>query len=319
MRALICLLVIAATAGQALADDPWARGVSAANQAKANALFAEGNQLFAQQAHAAALAKYEAAVALWDHPLIRFNIAVTEIRLDRILDAAKDLEAALRFDQAPFTAELYRQAMDYQTLVAGRVGDIEASCDQPDVAILLDGKPWFTCPGNRKQRVLAGEHVIVGERSGFMTTSRRVSVGGAKVANEQIALLPIESVIKLRYPSPRWLPWTVAGGGVAIGLGGLGFWFAGRNQMDRFNAQYAKQCPTGCDSDFSDPGLAALKDQGDGAVLKGKIAVTMMVGGGAIAAGGIVWVILNRPTRELPKVEVLPTASGAAARATWRF
>ena len=77
------LVVLLALAGTAYADDPWAQGVPLANQKAANKLFAEANQLFAQQAHGPALEKYKAAIAIWDHPLIRFNMAVTEIRLDR--------------------------------------------------------------------------------------------------------------------------------------------------------------------------------------------------------------------------------------------
>ena len=59
---------------------PWAMGVPQDVQDKAKALYEEGNTLFAQQAHAPALEKYKQAIALWEHPLIRFNMAVTEIR-----------------------------------------------------------------------------------------------------------------------------------------------------------------------------------------------------------------------------------------------
>ena len=87
-----------AVAAPAAADTTrWSQGVPEAKQAQANTLFDAGNQLFAQQAHAPALEKYRAAIAIWDHPLIRFNLAVTLIRLDRPLEAAEDLEQALRF------------------------------------------------------------------------------------------------------------------------------------------------------------------------------------------------------------------------------
>jgi hypothetical protein len=110
---------------------PWAKDVPAAQQEQARALFEDGNQLFAQQAHGPALDRYRAAGALWDHPMIRFNMAVTEIRLDRVLDAADDLQAALRFGQTPFTPELHQQALDYQALLAGRIGELEVGCAQP--------------------------------------------------------------------------------------------------------------------------------------------------------------------------------------------
>jgi len=162
------------------ADTPWSKGVSPETQAKANALYDEGNQLFAQQAHAPALEKYKAAVALWDHPLIRFNLAVTEIRLDRVLEAADDLDKALQYGKDPFKPELYQQALDYQALIKGRVGFVEATCDTTATHLLLDGKPWFDCPGTKKQRIIAGEHAVVGERQGYLTASTKVVVAGDK-------------------------------------------------------------------------------------------------------------------------------------------
>ncbi|HEY5922742.1 MAG TPA: tetratricopeptide repeat protein [Kofleriaceae bacterium] len=319
-RWLVVAMVLAAH-GVAIADVPWAQGVSKDNQTQANALFAEANQLFAQQAHAPALEKYKAAIALWDHPLIEFNMAVTLVRLDRILDAAEALDKALRFDKAPFpTPEQYQQALDYQKLVAGRVGTVEASCEAANVAVLLDGRPWFSCPGKQSQRVLAGEHVIVGESAGYMTLSRRVIVAGGATANEKLVLLPIESVVKLEYPSPRWLPWTVAGAGAAITLGGLGFWFAGRSQMDRFHADFATLCPTGCAETLdTNPTERQLADQRDSANLKGTIGISMLAVGGAITVGGVVWAIINRPKRVMPALEMAPTGGGAAATARWRF
>jgi hypothetical protein len=289
--------------GTAYADNPWETGVPKDKRDQANALFAEGNTLFAQQAHQPALEKYRAAIAL--------------IRLDRILEAADDLDSALRFGQAPFSAELYQQALDYQKLVTGRVGTVEATCNQSGAQVLLDGKPWFSCPGEKKQRVLAGEHAIVGEKKGYMTVSRRIVVAGGATASEKLTLLPIDAVVKLEYPSPRWLPWTTAGAGAAIALGGLGFWFAGRNQMDQFEADFAMRCPTGCLADLSDqPGLARDRDSAE---LKGKIAVSMMVAGGAFTVGGVVWAIINRPKRVLPNMEVQPTNGGMAARVGWQF
>lgn len=314
-RLIVMLLLIASTA--AFADEPWEQGVPQDKRDQAQALFAEGNALFAQQAHGPALEKYKAAIALWDHPLIRFNLAVTQIRLDKILEAAVDLEAALRFGQEPFTPELYQQAIDYQKLVAGRVGQLEASCDQPDVQVLLDAKPWFACPGTQKQRVLTGEHVVVGEKKGYLTISRRIVVASTATSTTKLALLPLDAVMKLEYPSPRWLPWTTAGAGLAIALGGLGLRFAARNQMDEFEANFAKRCPMGCQPDLSDvPDLARDRDSAE---LEGQIAVTMMVAGGVATAGGVVWAILNRPKRVLPDLEVAPTTGGMTAHASWRF
>jgi hypothetical protein len=317
-RIAFVLALMTTVAHAAPSDDlPWEVGVSQAKRDEANSVFAEGNQLFAQQAHGPALEKYKQAIALWDHPLIRFNMAVTLVRLDRILEAAETLDAALRFGAAPYTPEHYQQALDYQRLIAGRVGMIEASCQQDGVSVLLDGKPWLSCPGTKTERVLTGEHLVVGEKKEFATESRRLVVAANKTASTKLQLRSFEDASRLEYPVPRALPYAVAGGGAAIALGGLGFWFAARNQMDRFEADFASMCEMGCESDLADHGL--LADARDSAKLKGRIAVTMLIAGSAIAGGGIVWVLLNRPTRVMPKLELEPTDGGVQAAASWSF
>jgi hypothetical protein len=298
---------------------PWAQGVPQDVQDKAGALYEEGNALFAQQAHAPALEKYKEAIALWEHPLIRFNMAVTEIRLERILEAADDLEKALKYGDKPFKPELYQQALDYQALLKGRVGYIEVSCEQAGARLLLDGKPWFDCPKTDKIRVLAGEHAIVGTKDGFLTSSTKVVVDGGETVREKVKLVPLDSAVVLTYPYRRWIPWTMTGVGLAVGLGGAGIWLLGKNQMDQFEADFSVQCQNGCEPGLTAPEHSALAAQRDGAELKGQIGIVMMGVGGAAAVTGIVLAIMNRPTRTLPNVEVAPTAGGSVARVGWRF
>jgi hypothetical protein len=300
-------------------ETPWSQGVPPETQAKANALYDEGNQLFAQQAHAPAIEKYKAALALWDHPLIRFNLAVTEIRLDRVMEAADDLERALRFGDKPFKPELYQQALDYQRLLKGRLGFVEATCDQTGAHLLLDGKPWFDCPGTKKERVAVGEHAIVGEKQGFLTASTKLVVEGGATATGKIALVPLESAVKLEYPYRRWVPWTTAGVGLAVGLAGVGTYFLGKNQLDQFQADYATQCANGCEPGLTAPQHHALRDEQDSAQLKGKIGIGMMAVGGSVMVTGVVLAIMNRPHRVMPKVEVVPQAGGASASVGWHF
>jgi hypothetical protein len=295
----------------------WAEGIPMPQQERANALFDEGNQLFAQQAHGSALDKYKAAIAIWDHPMIRFNMAVTEVRLDRILDAAQDLEQALRFGQTPFTPDLYRQALDYQLLLKGRIGDLEVSCDQADVQVLLDGKPWFGCPGSRKLRVTTGEHVVVGDRAGFLTSSSRLVVAGGAVAAKRINLVSLEAAAYLEYPHPRWIAWTVTGGGAAIALGGLAYYLSGKNQMEAFHSDFANSCAMGCEADLSNHTF--LRRERDGAIVKGEIALSMMITGGAVVVGGVVLAVMNRPVRKLPRIEAGPTRDGMTAAIGWDF
>lgn len=313
MKSLVMLWLLASTA---YADDDWAKDVTPQHQKDANALFAEGNQLFAQQAHAPALEKYKAALALWDHPLIHFNTAVTEIRLDRILDAAADLDKALQYGDTPFPSkELYQQALDYQLLVKGRVGEVDATCTQPHVHILLDGKPWFDCPNTGKQRVLIGEHVILGEdpTKDLVPETHKVVVTSGTTVAQTITLRDFDSAVVLAYPYPRWIPFTIAGSGAAIALGGLAFWFAGRSQMDEFESDFATQCPTGCDAALNaKPQETLLAQKRDSAELKGKIGISMMIAGGAITVTGTVMAIINSKAKRVLPVELTPNAQGGA-------
>lgn len=297
---------------------PWADGIPEATQKQASALYEEGNTLFGQQAHAPALEKYRAAVALWDHPLIQFNLAVTLIRLDRILEAAEHLDKALRYNAVPYKEELYQQALDYQRLVQGRVGLVETSCDQAGAIVLLDGKRWFNCPGTQKVRAMAGEHTLVGELEGFLTASQPLIVLGGATVTKKVHLVPLDTAVKLEYPRARWVSWTVTAAGAAIGLAGVGVWLAGRGQMDTFNQNHASECTlTGCAKDLSDH--PALRDQRDSAKLKGTIGITMMVAGGAVLVGGIVMTAMNRPKRVLPNMEVIPSEGGIKANVGWSF
>ena len=311
--------VVAVTHAAAADTKPWAQGVPEATQDQANAVFEEGNQLFAQQAHAPALEKYRAALAIWDHPLIRFNLAVTLIRLDRPLEAAEELDKALRYGDAPFKKDLYQQALDYQILLKGRVGYIEASCDQSGGAILLDGKPWFTCPGTQKARVMAGLHAVGGEAPNYLMPTRRLVVTGGETTTEKLKFVPLDSAVILKYPYRRWIPYTVTAFGAAVGLAGLAVWVAGRSQMNDFETAFANDpdCSMGCDKSLS--GKPLLRDLRDSAELKGKIGISMMVAGGAVTVGGIVMAILNRPQRILPTAEVTPTNGGAVVSTRWRF
>jgi hypothetical protein len=292
---------------------PWSEGVPKDVQDQATALYDEGNQLFGQQAHAPAVEKYKAALALWDHPLIRFNLAVSEIRLDRILEAADDLERSLRFGDKPFKPELYEQALNYQSLVKGRVGTIEASCDQAGARLLLDGKPWLSCPGTKKERVLVGEHSIVGEKAGFLTNSDKVVVDAGESETRKVRLVSADSAVVLKYRYRRWIPWATAGAGFGVALAGVGTWFLGKNQMDQFNADYKVQCANGCEPGLTDPSHRSLASQRDSAELKGAIGIGMMAVGGGVLATGIVLLVLNRPTREMPSVEVAPKSGGGIA------
>jgi tetratricopeptide (TPR) repeat protein len=295
---LIVVLALALAPRVAFADDAWASGVTQAQQDRANELFAAGNELFARGAHAAALEQYRAALALWDHPLIRLNAAVAELRVDRILEAADDLDHALAYGAQPFpTAALYQQALDYQRLVQARVGTLQASCTQPTVHVVLDGAPWFECPGTRTRRVVAGEHVLAAsdDRQELAPQSQRVVVAGTTSAT--IALEPPATNVRLVAGKV-----SVGVGAALVGLAvGVGL-YARHEYRQAFEDGH---CASGvCDA----AGYAKTQN----AIGIGWVGTGLGVVGIATAGvGAVLWATSRRSVTVVPTVE--PTHAGLAA------
>ena len=312
MRAalLACLL-----AGAAWADEiaPWARDVPMARQDAANTLFAEGNELFAVKQHAPAAEKYRAAIALWDHPMIRYNLAITLIRIGQPLEAAEHLDQALRYGERPFPSRAkYDEGLDYQRLIAGQLGFVAASCTQPGVEILLDGASWFACPGSRTQRVMSGEHTLVAEHPRYVTRVARDFVAGGATMTHAFTLQSFDEAVRYEYPMRRWVPWTVTGAGAALLAVGASVWVVGRSGEDDARARSILVCGDGCTD--RERAAAGLDDDFATATLQRRIGIGIIVGGVIATATGAYLAITNRPTR-IPAVDV--SARGVAV--TWHY
>ena len=123
MRILVVasILALALTRVAAADDKPWAAGVSDAEQQKALAIYREGNAEFEESRYAQALTKYREALKHWDHPAIRFNMAVCLINLQQPLEAFEHLEAGMKYGAAPLGPELYAQGVTYKKLLDGQL------------------------------------------------------------------------------------------------------------------------------------------------------------------------------------------------------
>src|SRR4029077_20090406 len=140
----------------------------------------------------------------------------------------------------------------------------------------------------------------------FVTSSQKLVVAGGATASGKLTLLPLDSAVVLKYPYRRWIPWSMTGLGAAIALAGAGTLIVGNNGISQFQSDYATQCPNGCEPGLTDPVHRPLLDEEKSAQLKQKIGVAMIGAGGAVAITGVVLAILNRPSRVLPNVEVVP-------------
>ena len=164
---------------------PWAQGVSDRAQAVAFELYSAGNREFVELRFAQALAKYREAIRHWDHPAIRFNIAVCLINLDQIVEARDNLERSLAHGAAALGADAYAQALTQRTLLDGKLARLTLDCPEPDEEVMIDGKLVFKGPGTVEQFLLPGEHQVVATKPGFLPASRKIVLAaGASAAFE---------------------------------------------------------------------------------------------------------------------------------------
>lgn len=305
------MAVVVLTASIAAADKPWEVGVDAQTRAKAQELFEAGNLLFAQQAHAPALEKYKEAIALWDHPLIRLNMAITELRLDRVLEAADHLDAALRYGAAPFQEQEYRNALAQQREVARRVGYVKASCTVPGAQLLLDGAPWLTCPARAKRRVLVGPHVLLLQKDDHASVGRRVIVAAGATIEEALEL-DAQPASSDRRHWPLWRnPW-IWGGVAAVALGvGATFGVAANKDQDRLDRIVR-------DSSMHDFAEAeAVLERGE---RRAHFATGFYVGAGALAVAAITFALWPRErARGAPSTQVRLSLTPDVVGVAWPY
>jgi hypothetical protein len=268
-------------------------------------LFEEGNKLFENSEHAAALAKYRQALSVWDHPAIRYNAAVALINLDQPLAANENLELALRHGDAPFNPETYQQALTYRKLLRGQLAELKVACVEPRADVALDGTTLFVGPGEAARWVTPGPHQLVARKSGFLTESRSLSLLPGKPAVETLALQEIGSLPNRTLRRwPTWKPWAVVGGGALVAFAGLPLLLEARSNLIAYDDQITQRCSMGCAAGMLPAAAVELRDR---AHTENVVAVSLFAVGGAIAASGVALVILNQP-QNVPADEKARTA-----------
>lgn len=279
------------------AETPWAQGVPERSQQRALQLFREGNTYFEQLKYTEAFAKYELALASWDHPNIRYNMAICLINMRQPLVAWKYLELALRFGDAPLGKRLHAEAKTHVAALESSLAQLTVRTSQPEIRIMVDGNQVLSGAGTHTMKLLAGRHQLVASRPGHITQSRALDLPAGKPTIEEIALLP--DVVKVERENYErrwkwWVPWGVTGAGIPLALTGTAFYLAGRTQMRNYDEALRVACPGGC---MSDAIPTELQRRRSSAELKGGIGVAFWTGAAAAAITGGVMAILNRPRK----------------------
>lgn len=301
---------------------PWSAGVTEAQKAQAKVALDEGNALFLDKKYGEALARYQTAIASWDHPAIRFNVVRCLIQLDRPVEASDNLKLALKYGAAPLEEAVYTEALSYEKLLANQIGELAITCTQPGVKLTLDGQPLATCPAKEQRRVTPGSHQLVGVKDGFLTRTLELVIVGGKAQAVSISLDPASKAARIEHRWPTWVPWVVFGGGFAVaGIGGV-LNLSAAGDMDSYDLIVQQQC---AERACTEEELAPFRSLEEDAELKSKVAIGVMIAGAGTIATGAVLLYLNRGRTVYPRgiekitPSVSPNLGGATLTLSGRF
>jgi hypothetical protein len=310
MRASVVALVSVMLATRAASADekPWVAGTTPEQRAQAQELLQKGNAKLIERDYVAALEIYRSALAVWDHPAIRFNIVRCLIQLDRPVEAVDELEHTLKYGAAPLEDSVYTEALSYQKLLANQTGTLEVSCKQQGVALTIDGQPLATCPTTVQRRVTPGRHQIVGEAAGLLPRTQVAIVVGGSTEQVAITLEPLSASARIVHRYPGWIPWVVVGSGALLaGIGGI-VQLAANNDDDYYRSEVRRTCADGC----SGRTLDNLRELESRARTEGYVAIGFAsVGAATLIAGGVLlYLNRGRTVYETPRVSTTPLPGG---------
>jgi hypothetical protein len=299
--------------------------VSEAEQAIALELYRAGNLEFAESRFAQALAKYREAIRHWDHPAIRFNMAVCLINLDQPLEAKDNLERGLAFGSGPLGAELYSQGLTYRKLLDAQLAHVKIVCLEPGTQVTLDGKLLFTGPGSLEEALLPGEHQVVATKAEFLTVSKALILAAGKLTTYDIRPLKLEVATRTVRRWEPWKPWAVLGGASALAVMGAISYVAAKHNFASYDQGISDGCPSpkGCDlaALMALPGYPRYRRERDRGDTEQVIAFSLFSTAGAAAVAGVIALIANQPRVQLEshhaQPAVVPVPGGAALTVSW--
>lgn len=269
---VLCLLL---SAGSALAS-PQGKGL----HKKAIEAFNDGD--------------YKKAKKLWveayatdKEPKYLYNLARMAQEMDHPIEASQYFERFL--ETAPTTPKyekLIKNAKIHLAKTLTVVATVVVIAPQKGAQVVVAGRLLGSGPLRKKVRLKAGKHVVAVTLAGHHGETRTIELVGGDKRTLRIQLKKIKARIitkpgKLKYPLPRWLPWTGLGLGLAVAAGGAGSLVASKNTFDKYDR--------GVSVGNVDP------DVEKSAIQYRSLGIGLLVVGGVIAGAGLIAVFLNRP------------------------
>lgn len=170
---------------------------------EARARWDEGMRAVDAQDYEAARIAFQQAYAIKQHPEVLRNLALAELKTERILSGARHLAEYLRI-AVPSDAE--RESLLVQLRAAeNELSRLEVRSDQAGAVVSVDGEiigrtpvasPWYLTPG---------QHEIVVQKSGYTEHRAEISTPKAGVYVHEVSLAALPSSTPAHTP-PAVLP-----------------------------------------------------------------------------------------------------------------
>lgn len=287
----LAVLVLAIPAAHAevprTGAEPWYQQSTAEARQRAQALFAEAIDKHRQLLREEAMALYEQALAEWDNPDIRWDLALLLMDLGQYLRAHEQLESTLHWGAALGAERLRDVQARMRALETQRLARIEAYSPEPGANIELDDQPWFRGAGRRSTPVLPGTHYIASTKPGYFPVTRSVYVTAGQKAHAELAMDADHLVETRRWAA--WKPWTVIAAGVAVTAVGAGLELQALAQRTAAAEALRDRCHTLTCEPARSPAVY------DRAVTEHRLAVGGFAVGGAAVAVGVALAWFNQP------------------------
>src|SRR5690606_16814484 len=180
-----------------------------------------------------AIAKYDAALSLWNHPSIHYNYAVALSTQDRPIETRQHLLEALRYgDNGPLDKLEVEQARRYLKLVESSLALIDIHTAQQGVLVSLNGQILFTGPGEFHKFVAPHEYLVTATKPGFIPSQQRIAFLPGRTNQVAIRLYSEQDLTRYRRPWPMWGPVTVTAVGALGVIGGGAAWLLADKHYD---------------------------------------------------------------------------------------
>lgn len=243
-------------------SEPWMDDVSEEDQRRAQALFREGNSLLKNALPGRAASKYSEALAIWQHPIIYFNLAMAQRLIDKPVEAHRNLTMATKHGEGPIGAQKFLEARQSLAELETILGRIEIVLADPDARVTLNGQPVAAGSGPSVHFVRAGSHYVGATRDGYMPFTRAIELKSGAIERVEIRL-QAELRVEERRRWAWWVPYTVVSTSAVFFTGAVYLDRRSSRKFQKFDQTIIDLCSVGCDRNALPSEALALRDRGE--------------------------------------------------------